>query len=293
MKVKIGNRWVGDGEPCYVVAEIGANHNGDVGLAAHLFEAAKTAGADAVKTQKRVPALCVPPDMQGHMKDTPWGRMTYLAYRERLEFQTAEYLALDLVSRRIALPWFASCWDPPSLEFIMRYDPPAIKIASACVTDLELLRLHAQTSKPLIMSVGMSTTKEIDRAFAALAVSGSPDNIVLLWCRSTYPADPETLNLAAMTTLRERYRVPVGFSDHHVGLWMSLCAVAMGAAMIERHFTLNRSMWGTDQAASVEPAGLTKLISQIRRFESARGDGRLGPLPAEIEVAKRLRRVQG
>ena len=285
MKVLIASRWIGDGEPCVVVAEGGQNHSGALNLALQMIRSAKAVGADAIKWQKRVPEISVP-WQQNALRDTPWGALSYLDYRRKLELGRADYDAIDAECRTLGLPWSASPWDLPSLDFLLDYHPPFLKVASACLTDHELLKVMAETGVPIIASTGMSTVEEIDRAVEILGTT----NLILLHCQSCYPCPPEDLNLAAMLTLRDRYRVPVGLSDHTVGLWLSLCAVAMGACVIERHFTLNRSSFGTDQSSSVEPQGLRKLIEQIRRFESARGDGVIRVLPSEVPVREKLRR---
>ena len=287
MSIRVGAREVGDDQPCLVVAELGQNHNGDETKALEMVRAAHAAGADLVKLQKRTPELCVPVWLQGQPKETPSGVMTYLDYRRSLELPPEAFEAIDVECKRLGIGWFASAWDPPSLDFLLRYDPPCLKIASASVTDLELLGLCNQSRLPTIMSTGMSTVAEIDRAVACFM--NAP--LILLWCRSTYPCDPKNLNLSAIASLRERYGVQIGLSDHTTGLWLSLCAVAMGACVIERHLTLNRSAWGTDHAASLEPHGFAKLVQQIRRFEEAKGDGELGPIPSEDAVRHRLRRV--
>lgn len=283
--MKIGPYEIGTGR-CLVIAEIGANHNGDLDTALRLVEAAKAAGADVVKTQTRRPELCIPLPQQVALKDTPWGLMTYLEYRKRLELSRADYDVLDAHCRKIGMLWSSSPWDEPSVTFLNNYNLPMLKIASACLTDHALIRKCRRVGVPLVMSTGMSTLDEIRHA---VAVAGTWE-LVLLACRSTYPCRPEDLNLSAIHTLR-CFGVPVGYSGHEVGLWTTLCAVAMGATVIERHLTLSRASWGTDQAASVEPQGFAKLVQQIRRFEAARGDGVIAPLPSELPIRAKLRRV--
>lgn len=287
--MRIGKRLVGRGHPCLVVAELGANHNGDLATCLRMIEAAQRAGADVVKLQKRDPSMeCVPEAQRSAMKDTPWGAMTYADYRRRLEFDRADYDAIDRACRQLGIPWTASAWDVPSVDFLGRCGVPFLKIPSACITDRALLARVRFTHLPIVMSTGMSTVDQIDAAVDALAER----QLALLWCRSTYPSRAEDMNLAAIHGLAIRYpHVPIGFSDHFSGIWLSLCAAAMGACIIERHFTLDRAMWGTDQAASTEPSKFAWLVSKIRQFEQARGDGVLGPILAELEVARRLRRV--
>ena len=265
-----------------------AHHNGDLGLAMELARKAHAAGADLVKFQFRTPVLCIPEAQKVILKETPWGSMSYLEYRERLEFQSWQWDDLAAELHRLGIPWFASPWDLPSLTRLMRYDPPCLKVPSACLTDLDLLHAMRQTGKPVIASTGMSNFPQIQRAVAALG----PDRLILLHCRSTYPCPPEDLNLQAIVSLRERFAVPTGYSGHEVGLWTSLCAVVLGASVLERHFTDDRSRFGSDQAASVEPHGFADLVKQIRGWEEARGDGRLGEiLDSERPVMARLRRV--
>lgn len=294
--VRIGGREVGDGHPCWVIAEAGINHNGDLATALRLVDAAKAAGADIVKFQTRTPEVCVPRDQWDIQRETPWGVLPYIEYKRRIELPLDAYDAIDRHCRAIGFPWFTSVWDEPALaRMYPRYDLPALKIPSACVTDTDMLLAARDTGLRIVMSTGMSTLEEIDRAVAALCPQSfggvEAGSLLLMHCRSTYPAAYPDLNLASIGTLRERYAVPVGFSDHCAGLWMSLCAVALGAVAIERHLTLDRSSWGADQAASVEPRGLEQLVRQIRHFEAARGDGRIGPTESEAPVRARLRRI--
>jgi N-acetylneuraminate synthase len=284
--VEIGGRRVGAGEPAWIVAEIGINHNGDVELAKKLMEAAAEAGCEAVKFQKRTPEACVPPDQRDLVRETPWGRMTYLEYRRRIEFGRAEYEEIDRYAKKLGLIWFASSWDEESLEFMEQFDPPCHKVASACLTDARLLRRHKDTGRPLLVSTGMSTIEEIDRAVEILG----KDRLVLMHTTSTYPCRPEELNLRMIGTLRQRYGVPVGYSGHEVGLQTTVAAVALGACVVERHITLDRAMWGSDQAASVEPHGLARLVGDIRVVEAAIGDGVKRVFDSEIPVMRRLRR---
>ncbi|HEX9732492.1 MAG TPA: N-acetylneuraminate synthase family protein [Thermoanaerobaculia bacterium] len=288
-QIEIAGRRVGDGEPCYVVAEIGINHNGDLDLARRLVRAAAEAGCDAVKLQKRTPELCVPEAQKALPRETPWGVMSYLEYRRRLELGPDELRAVDACCREHAVAWFASCWDEESVDVIEAFDPPCYKIASASLTDDALLRRHRRTGRPLILSTGMSTLAEIDHAVEVLG----RDDLLLLHCTSTYPARLEELNLRAMAALRERYGVPVGYSGHEVGLATTVAAAALGAAMIERHITLDRAMWGTDQAASIEPHGFARLVRDVRAVERAMGDGVKRVYESEIPVREKLRRVAG
>jgi N-acetylneuraminate synthase len=286
----IGNRVVGTGQPVYVTAEIGINHNGDLENAFALIDAAAEAGCDAVKFQKRTPEVCTPRDQWEIERDTPWGRMTYIDYRHRVEFDAEQYAAIDAYTRKRGIDWFASPWDVPSVEFLRRFDVPAYKVASASLTDDELLRAMRATGRTVILSTGMSTPKQIRHAVEVL---GS-ENIVLCHATSTYPAKHEELNLRMLHTLQQEFpNVPIGYSGHEVGLQTTLAAVALGAVFVERHITLDRAMWGSDQAASVEPQGLQRLVRDIRIVEKSLGDGVKRIYDSELGPMKKLRRVAG
>lgn len=284
--LEIAGHRVGPGYPCFIVAEIGINHNGDLGLAKRLVDAAATAGCNAVKFQKRTPELCVPEAQKDLVRETPWGLLTYLNYRRRIEFGENEYQAIDSYCRELGIPWTASCWDQASLEFIEKFDPPFIKVASALLTHHALLEAHVQLGRPLIVSTGMSTLEEIDRAAQLL---GDRVPWMFLHCTSSYPARAEEINLMAIDTLRQRYGRPVGYSGHEVGLQISLAAVARGADVLERHITLDRAMWGSDQAASVEPHGFQRLVRDVRAIETALGDGVKRVYDSELSVRAKLR----
>jgi N-acetylneuraminate synthase len=286
-EIKIGNRLVGDGHPAYIIAEIGINHNGSVEIAKQMIDAAVHAGVDAVKFQKRTPEICTPPDQQKLMRDTPWGYITYLDYRQKVEFNEADYRELDRYCREKGINWFASVWDEPSVDFMEKFNPPAYKIPSASLTDHELLRYARKTGRPLILSTGMSTMAEISSAVRVLGT----DNLVITHCTSTYPCEPEELNLRMIETLRKKFPCPVGYSGHEVGLVPPAVAVALGACMIERHLTLDRAMWGSDQAASVEPAGFARLVMYVRVSEASLGDGVKRVYASEKSSLKKLRRV--
>ena len=288
-EVQIGNRWVGDGHPTYIVAEIGINHSGDLETARRLIDAAVHAGVDAVKLQKRTPELCVPPDQQTQMRATPWGYITYLEYRHHVEFGREAYAAIDVHCREKEVDWFVSVWDEPSVDFMEAFDPPCYKIPSASLTDESLLRRLRQTGRPLILSTGMSTMQQIERAVALLDRS----RLLLTHATSSYPCEPEELNLRAIETLRRKFEVPVGYSGHEVGLIPSAVAVALGACLVERHITLDRALWGSDQAASVEPGGFERLVKYIRVTELALGDGVKRVYDSEVASLRKLRRVNG
>jgi N-acetylneuraminate synthase len=288
MNVRIGSHHVGAGLPAYVIAEIGLNHNGDVEIAKRLIDVAADAGAQAVKFQKRTPEISTPTHMRDVPRETPWGTMSYLEYRYRVEFDRDQYIEIGDHATLRGLDWFASPWDVPSVAFLEDLNVVAHKVASASVTDLELLRALAATGKPIILSTGMSTIDQIDAAVDVLGV----ENLVLLHATSTYPMPAEEANLRMMTTLRGRFPgVPVGYSGHEPGLQISLAAAALGASAIERHITLDRTMWGSDHAASLEPSGLQHLVRDIRIIESALGDGIKRIMPGEEAPMAKLRRV--
>ncbi len=284
-KVKIGNRWVGDGEPCFVVAEIGINHNGSLDIARKLISAAVLADCDAVKFQKRTIEVVYTPEELSQPRESPFGT-TNGDLKRGLEFGYQEYRGIDEYCRSHNILWYASCWDEASVDFIEQFNPPCYKIASPCLTQDNLLRHHRRYGRPIILSTGMSILEEIDHAVEVL---GTKD-LVLMHCNSTYPAKLEELNLKAIQSLKERYGVPVGYSGHEVGLATSVAASVLGACLIERHITLDRAMWGSDQAASVEPQGFTRLVRDIHTTETAMGDGVKRVYESELPVRGRLRR---
>jgi N-acetylneuraminate synthase len=286
-EIKIGNRLVGDGHPVYVVAEVGINHNGEIESAKKLITAAYHAGVDAVKFQKRTPELCVPPEQRGQMRETPWGYITYLDYRYKVEFDEAQYREIDSYSKKLGMTWFASVWDEPSVDFLEPFDTVAYKVPSASLTDHALLRHLRKTGRPIILSTGMSTLQQIH---AAVDVLGQ-DNLILTHATSSYPCDPAELNLKVIETLRKEFDCPIGYSGHEVGLVTSAVAAAFGACMIERHITLDRALWGSDQAASVEPQGFEHLVKYIRVTSQAVGDGVKKIYESEQSSLKKLRRV--
>jgi N-acetylneuraminate synthase len=286
-EVRIGNSMIGDGHPVYIVAEIGINHNGDINIARELIEAAKRAGVDAVKFQKRTPELCVPPEQRGQMRETPWGYISYLDYRYKVEFGEKEYEEIDRHARQVGIDWFVSVWDEPSVDFIERFDPPCYKVPSASLTDLELLKQLRKTGRPLILSTGMSTRDQISKAVETIG----QENLIITHATSSYPCDPNELNLRMVETLRGMFDCPIGYSGHEVGLVTSAVVIALGACMVERHITLDRALWGSDQAASVEPGGFERLVKYIRVTEEALGDGIKKVYPSELSSLKKLRRV--
>ncbi len=285
--IEIVGRRVGPGEPVFIIAEIGINHNGDLEVAKKLIDVAKAAGCDAVKFQKRTPELCVPPDQKDLLRETPWGLITYLDYRYRVEFGEAEYREIDQYCRERDIIWFASVWDEDSVDFLESFNLPSLKIPSAALTDHPLLRHARAPGRPVILSTGMSTMEQIR---AAVDVLGTED-LLLAHCTSAYPCKPEELNLRVIATLKEDFDCPIGYSGHEVGLQTTYAAVLQGACFVERHITLDRAMWGSDQAASVEPWGLMRLVRDIRTIERSLGDGVKKVYESERPIMKKLRRV--
>jgi N-acetylneuraminate synthase len=274
-------------KPTYIIAEIGINHNGCLETEKRLIDIAAIAGCDAVKFQKRNPDVCVPEHQKSVMRDTPWGEMTYLDYKYKVEFEKREYDIIDEYCKEKNIAWSASPWDLDSLEFLMGYDIPFIKIPSAMITNEELMRASAATGKKIIFSTGMSTLEEIDQAVKWMNEEDTPFS--LLHCNSTYPAPLEDLNLSCIPVLKEKYRCEVGYSGHEFRLGTTVAAVYLGATILERHVTLDRTMWGSDHLASVEPQGLIKLVRGVRELESAYGDGRKRVTEGELPIRKKLR----
>lgn len=288
-KIQIRDRFIGDGEPVYIIGEIGINHNGSLELAKKLIDGAALAGCDAVKFQKRTPELCVPKDQWDIERDTPWGRITYIDYRHKVEFGFNEYEQIDDYCRRKGIDWFASPWDEEAVSFLEAFRPMMYKLASASLTDTSLLNKIKSTHRPLMLSTGMST---IDEVKSAVSLVGT-DNLLLAQSTSTYPCKLEELNLNVIKTYKEMFPdVPIGYSGHETGLAPTLAAVALGATFVERHITLDRAMWGTDQAASVEIIGLQRLVKDIRDIEKSLGDGIKKVYNSELGSIKKLRRVK-
>lgn len=287
--VKVGNRFIGDGQPVYIIAEIGINHNGSLELAKKLIDGAVLAGCDAVKFQKRTPELCVPKDQWDIERDTPWGRITYIEYRHKVEFGFSEYEQIDDYCKRKGIDWFASPWDEESVNFLEAFDPVMFKLASASLTDTVLLNKIKKTGKPIMLSTGMSSFDEVVDAVDTVGTN----NLLLAQSTSTYPCKLEELNLNVIRTYKEKFpHVPIGYSGHETGLAPTLAAVALGASFVERHITLDRAMWGTDQAASVEIVGLQRLVKDIRDIEKALGDGIKKVYESEYGNIAKLRRVK-
>lgn len=284
--IKIGSYLVGDNEPCFIIAEIGINHNGDIETAKKLIDASVEAGAQAVKFQKRTVEVVYSTDELLKPRDSIFGK-TNGDLKRGLEFGKKEYDIIDKYCKEKNILWTASCWDQDSLKFIMNYEPKFLKIASASLTDSSLLIEHKNTNLPIILSTGMSTMEQIEKAVNIL----ERKNLILLHCTSSYPCKIEELNLKAINTLIEKFSLLVGYSGHEVGLATTVSAVALGSCVIERHITLDRSMWGSDQSASVEPIGFKKLVNNIRATEMALGDGIKIVYQTEKDIIKKLRRV--
>tara|TARA_B110000014_G_C20066534_1_gene555882 strand:- start:275 stop:1138 length:864 start_codon:yes stop_codon:yes gene_type:complete len=287
--MNLGNIKLTNNSPSYIIAEIGINHNGDINIAKELIKVAKEAGCDAVKFQKRNPDVCVPEKQKNVMRETPWGYITYLDYKYKVEFEKEEYDIINDYCKSLNIHWFASPWDVDSVQFLSQYDIPALKVPSASLNDIELLKSMKETNIPIILSTGMSTQEEVDAAIDLL----DGNKIAVLHCVSTYPTPPEELNLNVIKTFQNKYpNMIIGYSGHETGLSTTYAAVALGAKIIERHITLDRSMWGTDHSASVEPQGLKSLVGNIRDIESSMGNGIKEVTKGEIPIREKLRRVQ-
>jgi N-acetylneuraminate synthase len=284
--LKIGTRLVGDDQPCFIIAEIGINHNGNIDIAKRLISVALAAGCDAVKFQKRTVEVVYTAEELAKPRENPFGQ-TNGDLKFGLEFEQEEYEEIDAFCKSIKMTWFASPWDEGSVDFLERFNVPAHKIASASLTDDNLFRHVRETGKPIILSTGMSTYGEIDHAVEVLG----KNNLILMHATSTYPANYDELNLRAIPTMAARYGVPVGYSGHETGIPTSVCSAALGACCVERHITLDRASWGSDQAASLEPNGISRLVRDIRLWEQAKGDGIKRVYEREFPIIKKLRRV--
>lgn len=288
-EIKVGDILIGDRHPVFVIGEIGINHNGNVDIAKRIIAGAKHAGCDAVKFQKRTPEICTPKDQWNIERDTPWGRMTYIDYRHKVEFGKNEYAEIDQYCKEVGMMWFASCWDEEAVDFIEQFNPQLYKTASASLTDFSLLEKHKKLNKPVMISTGMSTMEQIEKTVSFM----DQNNLLIAHATSAYPCKNEELNLKMIETLKMKYpEIPIGYSGHEVGLAPTWAAVALGACFVERHITLDRAMWGTDQAASVEVGGMERLVGNIRDIEVALGDGIKKVYDSELGQIKKLRRVK-
>ena len=284
---------IGNGQPCFIVAEIGINHNGSVETAKKLIDVAVLAGCQAVKFQKRTVNIVYSAEELNRFRESPFGK-TNGDLKRGLEFSFEQYREIDAYCKEKNILWFASPWDEGSVNFLEQFDVPCYKVASACLTDGRLLHVIGETKKPVLVSTGMSSLEQIkDGAFHLVGGGTSPENIALLVTTSTYPAALKELRLERLFSMKTLFPgIPIGYSGHEVGLYTTLAAVAMGACIVERHITLDRASWGSDQAASVEPHGLIRLVKEIRDFEKARGDGEIGMLESERPIMEKLRRVR-
>jgi N-acetylneuraminate synthase len=286
--VNIGGRMIGGNNPCFIIAEIGINHNGSVDIAKKLIDVAVESGCDAVKFQKRTIGVVYTSDELAKPRENPFGK-TNGDLKRGLEFGLVEYMEIVQYCNDKEIIFLASCWDEESVDFIDRFSPPCYKVASACLTDENLLSHTSSKDKPIILSTGMSTMEEVEYAVDVL----DKKNLILLHSVSTYPSENHELNLSVIPMLKEKFLdVPIGYSGHERGIALSVCAVALGACVIERHITLDRTMWGSDQSASLEPVGLSHLVRDIRMFESALGDGEKRVLKSELPIKEKLRRKE-
>ena len=270
----------------YFIAEIGINHNGDMKTAMKLIEAAKLAGCNAVKFQKRTPEICVPKNQWQVVRDTPWGKMTYIKYKKKIEFNLSQYKKLKKYADKLNIDFVVSCWDQEAVNFMQKIKTPFYKIASACITDIGLLKLLKKTNKPLIMSTGMSTEAQINKCAKLLGEK----NLCIMHCTSSYPSRTDELNLNYIKKLKNKYtKSVIGYSGHETNLSSTIAAVVLGAKIIERHITLDRSMWGTDQKSSIEPLGLARLIRDIKIVTDSMGDGIKKIYKTEKPMIEKLR----
>jgi N-acetylneuraminate synthase len=270
----------------YFIAEIGINHNGDMDTAMKLIESAKFSGCDAVKFQKRTPEICVPKNQWQIVRDTPWGKMTYIKYKKKIEFNLSQYKKLKKYADQLNIDFIASCWDEEAVDFMKKIKIPFYKIASACITDIGLLKKLKKTKKPLIMSTGMSTESQIDSCVKILGEK----NLCIMHCTSSYPSRTNELNLKYIKKLKKKYKKSIiGYSGHETNLSSTIAAVVLGAKIIERHITLDRSMWGTDQKSSIEPLGLARLIRDIKTVTDSMGNGIKKVYDTEKPMIEKLR----
>jgi len=286
-KVKIGNKIIGEGEQVFVIAEIGINHNGDINIAKKLIDEAIVAGCDAVKFQKRTIEIVYTPEELEKPRENPFGS-TNGDLKRGLEFGEKEYEEINRYCKEKDIIWFASPWDIKSVDFLEKFNVPCYKIASASLTDDELLRYIKSKGKPIILSTGMSSVEQIKRAVEIIG----EDNLIILHCTSTYPSADEELNLKVISWLKENFNCPIGYSGHEVGVYSSLVSAVLGTCVVERHITLDRAMWGSDQAASLEPNGLNRLVRDIRLLPVWFGDGEKIVYESEKPIIQKLRKFK-
>lgn len=285
--IRIGKKVIGDGQPCYIIAEIGINHNGSLDTAKKLIDTAVECGCDAVKFQKRTIEVVYTPEELAKPRENPFGN-TNGDLKRGLEFGYEEYSEIDKYCKAKGIDWFASCWDEDSVDFVEQFNPICYKIASACLTNDNLLKHHRKSGKPIILSTGMADMPLIKHAVDVLG----KEDLIMLHCTSTYPSKPEELNLRGIEILKAKFPdIPIGYSGHEIGLSTTIATVSMGACVVERHITLDRAMWGSDHAASVEPQGFKRMVRDIRVIESAMGDGMIKIYESEKPIIKKLRRI--
>lgn len=271
----------------YLIGEISANHNSDIQIAKKLIDASFSCEWDCVKFQKRTVDTCIPENQKKVLKETLWGQMTYLEYRRKLEFNRAQYDYISQYCKEKPIDWSASIWDIDSLKFMERYDIPFIKIPSALLTDSDLLYYTARSFDTIILSTGMSTLEEIDKAVNTILKYNN--NLILLHCNSSYPSPIQDVNLLMIPRLKERYNLDIGFSDHTYGLEASLAATVLGAKVIERHITLSHNMWGTDQKSSLEVHAMCMLKKRLSEINVMMGDGIKKVTQDEEKIKSKLR----
>ena len=289
-EIKVGNKKISENSPIFFIGEIGINHNGYVDIAKQIIDLASICNVDAVKFQKRTPQICVPDNVKDRIKETPWGEMTYLEYKKRIEFGEKEYKKIDKYCKEKNIIWFASPWDVPSVDFLEKFNVPCYKIASAQLTDKELLEKIKSIGKPVFLSTGMSTENEIEKA---VNLFGDTFDLVVMHCNSSYPATNGELNLSYITKLKKKYpNAIIGYSGHEEGISASLVAANLGARVIERHITIDRAMWGTDQAASIDFSGLRRLTRDLKKLPKWLGDGNKKVYESEKKIKKKLRRKE-
>jgi len=285
--VRIGGKIIGDGHPCFIIAEIGINHNGSVELAKKMIDIASATGCDAVKFQKRTVDVVYTKEELARERKSVFGN-TNGDLKRGLEFGKKEYKEIDKYCKKKNIIWFASCWDEGSVDFIEQFNPPCYKIASASLTDDKLLKYTKSKKKPILLSTGMSTMKQIRHAVEILGEK----NLIIMHCTSTYPSDAEETNLKVIQTFKKEFNCPIGYSGHERGLTPSIIAAVLGANVVERHITTDRTNWGSDQAASLETAGLYHMVRDIRQVPDLLGDGKKVVYPRELPIIEKLRRVK-
>ena len=285
-EVKIGNKFIGEGRPCFIIAEVGINHNGNIKLAKELIDMAITTGCDAVKFQKRTIDVVYTKEELEKDRSSVFGT-TNGDLKRGLEFDFDAYTQISDYCKKRGIIWFASCWDEESVDFIEKFDPPCYKIASASLTDDNLLRHTKSQNKPILLSTGMSSMEQIEHAVEILGT----ENLVIYHCVSTYPSEHSEMNLKAIQTFKDKFDCPIGFSGHERGVTPSVIAAVLGADSVERHITTDRTLWGSDHAASLEPNGLFRMVRDIRQIPILMGDGAKKVYDSELPIISKLRRI--